>query len=436
MFATYRNTLLAVLVLGALAGCETEPTPQAPYQEEAAVDTIPSTINLTVTEGNVSVPTTAIDPQTGTVYWAWFGEQEETMHVYLAWLDPGSTTPSTPVQVNQGPDIVNRHAQAPAQIVVGPEGNVYVAWTTRIDIEGERFPASNLMLARSTDGGRTFEPEIAVNDDVDGMLAGHTFHNIAVGPEGHIYVAWLDGRKRAQAKAQQANGNAHTPIRRANFSLVRHEPGTEVRLARSADGGKSFGENVVVAKNSCQCCRTALAVAADGTVYLAWRHIFGDNIRDMALARSTDGGQTFSTPTRIHEDGWHIDGCPHSGPSLAVDTQGRVHAAWYTGAEQGMGLFYAVSEDGSAPFSTPEPLIRDVPISQSALTADDKGRVWLAWENAPTDQVQIAQVGVGGVEKNDATAFAGETPTMASAKGSHVVTWMEGQAIKAQVQRN
>lgn len=435
MFATYRKVLLVALVLGVLAGCEKEPTPQAPYQDEAAADTIPSTINVLVAEGDVGVPTTAVDPATGTVYWAWFGKEEGTTQVYLARLDPGGTTPSTPVQVNQGPDVVNMHAQAPAQVVVGPEGNVYVAWTTRIDIEGERFPASNLMLARSTDGGRTFEPEVAVNDDVDGVLAGHTFHSLAVGPEGHIYVAWLDGRTRAQARSPQANGHAHTPIRRIGFTPVRHDPGTEVRVARSTDGGKSFGENVVVAKNSCQCCRTALAVAQDGTVYLAWRHIFGDNIRDMALARSSDGGQTFSAPTRIHEDGWHIDGCPHSGPSLAVDTQGRVHAAWYTGAEDGMGLFYAVSEDGTT-FGTPQPLITDIPVSQAALTADENGGVWLAWEDAPADQVRVAPVGAGGVEQGNAKAFSGEAPTVASAKGAYIVTWMENQAIKAQVLRN
>lgn len=425
---TNRNILLVVLMLGVLIGCEQEPKPPASPQD-AAADVGPATINLTVVEGEVAFPTTTVDPNTGAVYWAWFGKDEEQTQVYLSRLDPSSTTPDVPVRVNQGADIVNRHGQAPAQVVVGPEGNVYVAWTTRTDIEGERFPASNLMLARSTDGGRTFAPAVAVNDDADGGLAGHTFHNLAVGPEGTVYVAWLDGRTRAQARAGQA-AHGQTPIRRVDFRTVRHDPGTEVRVARSTDGGQSFGENVVVAKKTCECCRTAIEVAADGTVYVAWRHIFGDNIRDMALARSTDRGQTFSAPTRIHEDNWHIEGCPHSGPSLAIDAQGRVHAAWYTGAEQGPGLFYTVSEDGGASFAAPDTLIAKVPISQTTLSADKEGNVWLAWEDKSANAIQVSRTGAGEV-----ATIPGDTPAMAAGAGTRVMTWTEGSAVKAEVQR-
>src|SRR5690606_7335525 len=92
------------------------------------------------------------------------------------------------------------------------------------------------------------------------------------------------------------------------------ESGTDVRIARSQDGGRTFSEGIVVAHNTCQCCRTAVVVDEQGSIHFAWRHIYDDNIRDIAFASSHDEGRTFSEPVRVHTDGWRIEGCPHSGP--------------------------------------------------------------------------------------------------------------------------
>jgi hypothetical protein len=60
----------------------------------------------------------------------------------------------------------------------------------------------------------------------------------------------------------------------------------------------------------CFCCKTAIASGPDGSVYVAWRHIYPPNVRDMAVARSTDGGRTFAPPVRVSTDGWALDGAP------------------------------------------------------------------------------------------------------------------------------
>jgi hypothetical protein len=83
-------------------------------------------------------------------------------------------------------------------------------------------------------------------------------------------------------------------------------------------------------------------------VYAAWRHIFPGSTRDIAFAKSTDGGRHFSPLVRVSEDKWELNGCPEDGPALAVDQSGLIHIAWATlvsDGEQQKALFYATSRD-------------------------------------------------------------------------------------------
>jgi hypothetical protein len=56
-----------------------------------------------------------------------------------------------------------------------------------------------------------------------------------------------------------------------------------------------------------------------------------------------------TTPVRVNEDGWAIDGCPDDGPSIAVDAGGVLHIGWPTlvsGTASGKGIFYSYSSTG------------------------------------------------------------------------------------------
>ena len=92
---------------------------------------------------------------------------------------------------------------------------------------------------------------------------------------------------------------------------------------------------------------------ADGSLYAAWRHVYQGNVRDIAFTVSRDGGRTFSTPTRVSEDRWVLDGCPENGPAMAIGPQGRIHLVWPTlvsgttpDSEPTLALFYSTSDDG------------------------------------------------------------------------------------------
>ena len=84
-----------------------------------------------------------------------------------------------------------------------------------------------------------------------------------------------------------------------------------------------------VASNVCFCCKTAVVVRGSD-VFVAWRHLFPGGVRDIAVARSSDGGRTFHDPVRVSEDNWKIDACPDDGPAMTVDESGGLQVTWPT----------------------------------------------------------------------------------------------------------
>lgn len=386
---------------------------------------------IVVATGDATHPTVAIDGERGIRYVAWVGTQEGNANVYLARSTDGVTFES-PTRVNDVPGDAAPHEQAPAQVAVAPDGAVYVVWQNNQHEEGRRFPYSNLRLARSSDGGRTFEPAITVNDDVTLGPSSHTFHDMIVAKNGTVYVSWIDGRARAAAERELA-ANASSDSTPASHSMHASEdlPPQDIRMAWSTDGGRSFGPGTIVALDPCPCCRTSLAVADDGAVLLGWRGIFDGSIRDIVIARSADGGATFSDPTRVHDDGWHIEGCPHAGPSIATTADGLVHVAWYTGTEADPGVYHAVSRDGGITFSEAQPLLAGdwVPVSRVHLAAAGN-RVIGVWDDGRSDpaEPQVAWIDAAGVA-SDTLTTGGTFPVVDSHNGYTIVAWLEEDRI-------
>jgi hypothetical protein len=194
-----------------------------------------------------------------------------------------------------------------------------------------------LRFARSMDYGKSFGKAIEV--DPTGP-ASQSFFNLNVSPQGTIYVVWLDGRDR------NAGHGGHSEHGHSEHG------GSAIYLARSADGGASFGPSIRVATNACPCCRPAIAFTDDHTVHVAFRKVFDGNVRDVAVVTSRDGGESWANPVRVAQDNWQINGCPHSGPSLAV-LGNRLFVSWFTvhEKEQQSYIFLAHSDDRGRTFS-------------------------------------------------------------------------------------
>ena len=387
----------------------------------------------TLAEAGASNPTVALAPDGGVAYVAWVGTEDGRSDVWLRAV-PAVGEPRSRVRVNDVPGDAQPHAQAPARVAVGPEGNVYVAWTNATIVEGRPFPASDLRFARSTDGGRSFEPAFTVNDDHDdpgAAPASHTFHELVVAPDGAVIVSWLDSRREWNPDGVHG-AHAH-----AGPSFDPAVPGPDVRIAVSRDGGRSFGQSAVVDQQACPCCRTTLAAGAGGRLHLAWRKVHEGDVRDIVVATSTDGGASFAEPHRVHEDGWVFPGCPHAGPALVVDRAGVLHAVWYTGREDRQGLHYARSTDGGRSFEAPVPLVTGgwVPPSQASLAAGEGGAVWIAWEDRRTPEPVVRWTTLrageegGSVRPADARSVEGGHPSLAVAGGRVALVWLEGERV-------
>jgi hypothetical protein len=384
---------------------------------------------VTVASGGASNPTVAVGAD-GAYYVAWVGTANGESNVWLARSADGRSFP-LPVRVNDIAGDAAPHEQAPAQVAAGPHGIVYVAWQNNRRVADRRFPYSDLRLARSSDGGQSFEPAITVNDDAAGPPSSHTFHDIAVGDDGTVVVSWIDARERTRLEGAGAPAgmSTHGEAGLGN-GPADPLPGPEIRIARSADSGRSFEPSQVVAAEACPCCRTSLDVAPDGTIAVSWRAVTEDNIRDVVVARGTAAG--FGQPVRVHDDGWRIDGCPHAGAGLALDAAGRTHVAWYTGAAEGQGLFYAMSE-GDATFDSPHPLLTGgwVPVSQVKLAATSDGVV-LAWDDrrAEPPMIRIAAARDGSTPRTIARTLTGASPAVAAAGDRVAIAWLDGETIR------
>jgi hypothetical protein len=187
---------------------------------------------------------------------------------------------------------------------------------------------TQLVEARSTGMGTTPPITTLVTDKPATDKSYSGFASLAVAPNGDVYAAWLDGRDNTSPSTGTFN----------------------VYLARSTDRGATFHHNVKVATLACPCCRPSVAIAADGTVYVAYRHVYGDNERDIAVATSTDHGEHFAPPVRIANDRWKLFGCPESGPVTAAQGN-KLIVAWYTATGKHPGIRLTSSHDGGKTFS-------------------------------------------------------------------------------------
>jgi hypothetical protein len=207
----------------------------------------------------------------------------------------------------------------------------YALWQEHSEKEG-----SQLRLARSSGMEEKPPVPVPITDKAPADKSYTGFASLGVAPDGDIYAVWLDGRDNSIAASGTFN----------------------VYLARSTDKGQSFHKNVKVAALACPCCRPSVAFGPSGKVYVAYRHVNSQNVRDVAVAVSSDYGEHFSDPVIIAHDNWKLDGCPESGPVMATPN-GRLIVAWYTAANKA-GIRAAESSDGGKTFSPELNLSRDV----------------------------------------------------------------------------
>jgi hypothetical protein len=219
--------------------------------------------------------------------------------------------------------------------------NVYVAWDTVEGFNGK------VNLARSTDHGVSFSVQ-RIDDPQSGSGTNEIAADPAVGPNGELYVAWLDVLN------------------------------SRLQIDRSFDGGVTFGRDSVIAPMVIRFdsgipaikVRRALvypSIDVDrsngphrGRLYCAWTDQadqskpFVDGAEmDVFFAFSDDHGLHWSAPARLADDGVGAD---QFYQWLSVDpTDGTVSLSWYDTrndpARRKTDIYYTRSTNGGATFS-------------------------------------------------------------------------------------
>jgi hypothetical protein len=313
----------------------------------------------------------------GSFYVAWVNHDAKQADVMLARFNDGGELQGAPVRVNRLAGAATAWRGDQPSVAVAPDGAVHVLWTNRVDA-GDKH-GTDIYLSSSTDRGQSFATEVKVNDDK--VPGAHGMHSLAVAGDGRIYAAWLDER------------NVHTPQPSTKGEGHHMESNRDLYLAYSTDGGRTFSANKKVASDACPCCKTALTVSPDGTLFAGWRQVLPGSFRHIAVAGSTDGGKNFSTPVIVSDDHWVLQGCPVSGPSLSVDrASGNLKVVWYAAGEgSAAGIYFAESKDKGHTF-TPRELLSQETVRGTPAIA---GTIAL-WQTSETAETKMRSIGNTG----------------------------------------
>ncbi len=386
-------------------------------------------------------PTTARDPTSGAVYVAWAEEvpgaaqpegKDQQVRAVVARSDDGGNTFAAPVVASAPADHVRTYAISPTQVVVGHDGEVYVLYLHNVasDVSDylKEYGRSSLRVVRSDDGGKTFAPSAEIaTEAVEAAVTTMEMATLFAAPDGDLYVTFLDEREAIAAEmagTPKPGPHDHDAV----------TPATQMRIVRSGDGGKTWSKSVLVAKPTCGCCSTKAAQGAGGPLLAStrsdWKELKGsyDSVRDLFVSASTDDGATWSEPEKVFDDNFKISGCPDVHNGLAVDSQGRLHVAWYTGAESHPGVYYALSEDGGRTFSSPLELLGDkwIPYGDVKLALDTTDRAWVVFEDrrADEDQIRLVRVDPERRAASFSATWPGTAPDVTAGEDWALVTWM------------
>jgi hypothetical protein len=175
------------------------------------------------------------------------------------------------------------------------------------------------------------------------------------------------------------------------------ESNREVFFTQSKDGGKTFLPNRQIATEVCPCCKTALAIGPEGQVYLGWRQVLPGNFRHIAIASSTDAGKTFSKAVIVSDDRWVLAGCPVSGPAQAVAADGTLRVAWYSEGQAGeKGLYWSESRDGGQTFTPRKEFFAGQTSGNPVVISGGRENLHAVWTSGPGEGSHLDKASLNG----------------------------------------
>jgi len=219
--------------------------------------------------------------------------------------------------------------------------------------------------------GRTDEPDVAIR------------------PEGGVIAAW--------AVVDDVTGTAdvvfarHCEIESRWVDHVRVNP-----TARSTVAGRQVGPR--------------LAVSSDGRIAICWGDRGADDAGDVVLSVSHDGGETFSAPVTVNDDGEPGRGQEYQ--DVAIGKNGEIHVVWLDERDAPRShrnrkqLYFATSTDGGRTFGANVALTGSThgvcPCCRPSIVVGEDGSTHVVYRDREGDALSIKTRS----RSSSATAFA------------------------------
>jgi hypothetical protein len=363
-----------------------------------------------VTIQNATDPGLGIDPNTNDIVAVFHRVGNDSTNLLMIQSQDNGSTFSEPVQVNsEDGDADPAYISPPIRF--GPDGEIYVSWGKIVPHE-TFWGVGDIRLARSIDGGKSFEPTIYPAKDEP--ISEKLYADLAISKNGTILIPYVNN------ELIQVNESSIA------YKMDEIDYITQMHVLRSNDDGKSF-QKITLDNEGCQCCDTATAVGPDNEVYIAYRDSERNKIqpddysnkyitnksdseyvdktaleqglievpiystvRDIVISHTTDSGEglKYSEPVKVQALEWYMNGCPSVGAGMQFDKSGVMHVGYFTGnGTNGAGYYYVNSEDNGQTFNKSIPLYTAefVPPSHinMDLAIDKDNNIWIAYVTLP-----------------------------------------------------
>lgn len=240
--------------------------------------------------------------------------------LYYAVYDRFSGSFGTPLAVPPSKGTTG-HGESMNKVAFLGDGTVIAVFEMKHPTENNKY-AGSILYAQSFDNGANWTKAKFVHSDTL-KDNSRSFFDVVMLPDGEVGAVWLDGRLRLGSE------------------------GSSLYFARTK-GHEGFQRDQPIGHTVCQCCRTDISTDPRGNVHIIYRDIEATaegSVRDFMHIISTDSGKTFSAPRAVSNDNWIVDGCPHTGASMAAGDE-RIEVVWFTAGGR-PGLYYASSSNGA-----------------------------------------------------------------------------------------
>lgn len=323
----------------------------------------------------------------GAIYVGWTArvksaEKSVANDLFLSISRDGKTF-DTPVKVN---DDIAPAAHGMHSLAIGKDNSIYVAWLDERNLKSkplaENFnlaepefqfvkaqhnsnqnheaetkkveklieavePNSEVFFAASTDGGKTFAPNVKLSSEVCPCCKT----SLLVAPDGKIYASW----------------------RQVLMGDFRH-----IAVASSNDAGKTFSVPTIVSDdqwkiNACPVSGAAMAIDKNNTLKIAWFTAGTAGNPGLYEAESNNAGVTFSKRVLVS------DKAVAGTPIFAADENGNFKIVW----EAAEKIYQSESNHSSAQAIISDGNLPSAAVGKKIVVAfikkkDEKRAIWLA----------------------------------------------------------